>query len=167
MANNFDPELIGRLLVVLRRHPLGKLKRDYLPYRWYGDGHQRRSYFLQESYVVGLAWGEIRRHLDFMAKVGLIKHSPDPASTEAEWPDWGELNQWQLCSDEEFGAGFASSGGGGNNDGNDGGGGQGEDGGQGGGRGIGEVLGHPVLFSLPEPEFDALVGGLFEGPGAP
>lgn len=200
MANNFDPELIGRLLVVLLRHPLGKLKRDYVPYRWYGDSDRRRTYFLHESEASGLSWGEIQRHLEFMANLGLIKRRQALASTKDDQPESELLNQWQLCSDEEFGAGIPSSlgawgdrpgwsdngdngdngdsgkgrdggggrgggrGGGGAGGGNsDSGGGQGD----GGGRGIAEVLSHPVLFSLPEADFDALIGRLFEGPGAP
>lgn len=191
MANNFDPELIGRLLVVLRRHPLGKLNRDYVPYRWYGGSNRGRMYFLHESQASGLSWGEIQRHLQFMANFGLIKRQEAPASTEEDRPELRFLNEWQLCSDEEFGdripssyedwgdrPGRSDSGdrgngrGGGGRDGGGGAGGGGGGGGQGngdqgGGRGIAEVLSHPVLFSLPEAEFTALIDNLFEGPGAP
>ena len=190
MANNFDPELIGHLLVVLRRHPLGKLNLDYMRYRWYGDSNRRRMYFLQESEGSVLSWEEIQRHLEFMKSFGLIKRRQALASTEEDEPELELLNQWELCSNEEFGAGIPSlygewsdrpgksnngdrgkdrDGGDGVGGGGSGGGNSNDEGGQGngGGRGIAEVLSHPVLFSLPEAEFNALIDNLFEGPGAP
>jgi hypothetical protein len=190
MAKNFDPEVIGVLLVLLSPHPSGLLTREFAPYPWYMNRSERLMYFLYESQAPGLGRSEIKRHLEFMANLGLIKPKQLTSTTEGNWEDQEPFNQWQLSSAEEFGArippldgerrnslggsdngvsGNGRNGGGGNRGGgddNDGGEGP-ADGGQGGGRGIAEVLSHPVLFSLPEAEFSNLIDGLFEGPGAP
>ena len=183
MANNFDPELIGILLMVLRRHSSPTRNRDYWPYLLWSNSTDERLDSQSQA---------IPRHLEFMANLGLIKkRRQELALKNGELSLSASLNQWQLCSEEEFGDRFPSpdlelgnrpirsnsnddgnghyvgvGNGGGGNGGNDGVGGQGDDG-QSSGRGIGEVLSHPVLFSLPDAEFVALIDNLFEGSGAP
>lgn len=206
MGNNFDPELIGILLMALRPHDYGKLQRGRGYYDY--DRFERDTFFVHRGGAVGDNWRfdfwsrgwfrgskdsqtEIQRHLKHMEYLGLIKHSKLVGHEGSEsLPDL--LDQWQLCSDEEFGArrplldrvpddgptitsdggnGRRAGGGGNNGRGGQGGGGgpgdNGQGGGVGGGGGIGEVLSHPVLFSLSSSDFDALVDNLFEGPGAP
>lgn len=196
MAKNIDPELIGALLVVLSHHPRGRPRREHVRVILHVDDEQGRWYVRHEWPSDGRDLGDIQRHLEFMAGLGLIKPRQESKRTTDKWEGWQPLEQWQLCSGEEFGSrvplpdeeqrdrqGRADNGNGGNgrDDGGDGSGGGGNrggggdndggegpaDGGQGGGRGIAEVLSHPVLFSLPEAEFSNLIDGLFEGPGAP
>lgn len=194
MAKNIDPELIGALLVVLSHHPLGRLRREHVRVILRVDDEQGRWYVRHQWPSDGRDLGDIQRHLEFMAGLGLIKRRQEPKGTKGGREDWEQLDQWQLRSGEEFGSrvplpddeqrdrqGSADNGNGGNgrddggagSGGNGGGGGDNDggdgpaDGDQGGGRGIAEVLSHPVLFSLPEAEFNDLIDGLFEGSGAP
>lgn len=165
MANNLDPELIGILLMVLRRHASGRLNRKNLFDDWIKYSHGWSIHFRRRLLASNASREEILRHVEFMADLGLIKRRTELAEG-LERDIWDE---WQLCSDEEFGNGNGArgAGGGGNDGGGVGGGGGQDDDGQGGSRGIGEVLRHPVLFSLPEVELVALIENLFEGPGAP
>ncbi|MCW0159662.1 hypothetical protein [Burkholderia pseudomallei] len=143
-----DAAARGELLTLdeIVRHVADKYNRHHAETN--GQGRMPPPYLLQKPYLY--FWSRIMNDL---ADLGLASQAPD-----REWSSgtvrWGVGGSWHPPASD--GNGGNNRGGGG--DGNDPGRPEGEDGGS----GLSEVLGHPVLFSLPGEAFDALIDGLFE-----
>jgi len=146
------------------------------PGTWYEQPHGLEALV---DYFPGVEQ-TIRQQLSYMEKLGMIQRDDEAAP----FPDW-PLNGWRLSNAEELGrqiqerdgnepgsddaqqgdrdrdTGNGGRRGGGNDD--DDGAGDGPGDGPG---GVRQVLGHPVLFALPEEEFDEVITRIFSGAGA-
>jgi hypothetical protein len=176
------PEIISIILMALRLRPrpaarsLQDLYEDIDP-RAYGPWWW--PYPLEDMFTTPLngkpeeAQAVLRRHLEGMEALGLVIRDQETNTGD-------ETTRWRAATYEELneqvpherrdsggnGRGPDERGGGGGNGDGGGGTGPGDDIGGNSGGGIREVLGHKYLFALPPTEFDTLVDGIFDGPGA-
>lgn len=160
--SKLNRRLIGLLLLAIPPSRSGsddRLERLLQGYDLFRDVFYRMS---RESPPLHITPKDIVRHLHGMREMGLIEYAGVP-DHRAE----PRLSRWRLTAatgrddapppDGNRSNGGRNDGGRGNTGGNDQG---GNDDGRG---GIREILSHPILFALPEPEFDNWINGLFEG----